>query len=104
MLLILFNGNAAVERGFSVNSNVLIENLSKESLVAQRTVYDAILDAGGIEQIEVTTEMLFYASQAHPKCMTALEKKNTINEKKIEEMSKRKRNLKIIEAEEKTND
>lgn len=61
MLLFLFNGNAAVERGFSVNSNILVENLSKESLIGQRTVYDAISDAGGIEQIEVTKEMLFYA-------------------------------------------
>ena len=44
MVLVLFNGNEAVERGLSVNSNVLIENLSKKSLVAQRTVYDTILD------------------------------------------------------------
>ena len=40
MLLILSHGQAQVERGFSVNSQLLVDNLHDESLIAQRIVSD----------------------------------------------------------------
>ena len=39
---ILSHGQASIERGFNVNSEVLIENLLKESLIGQRLVYDQL--------------------------------------------------------------
>ena len=36
----LSHGQAAVERGFSVNREVLVENLKQKSLVSQRIVYN----------------------------------------------------------------
>ena len=52
--LILSNGNASVESAFSINKDVLIENLSVKSLITLRTVYDAIKAYGDIENIEIT--------------------------------------------------
>ena len=42
MLLILSLGNAAVESGFSVNKELLVENMEEDTIVAQRIVFDAI--------------------------------------------------------------
>jgi len=42
MVLILSHGNAAVESGFSVNKELLVENMEEETIVAQRVVFDAI--------------------------------------------------------------
>ena len=36
------HGQAAVERGFSVNSKLLVENLQEKSLVASRFVYSSV--------------------------------------------------------------
>ena len=38
--LTLSHGQASVERGFSVNKSLLVENLTAKSLVSQRIVYD----------------------------------------------------------------
>ena len=38
----LSHGNASVESGFSVNESILVENMSKRSLIGQRLVIDAI--------------------------------------------------------------
>lgn len=53
IILSLSHGNAGLERGFSVNKECLVENLSEESLVAQRQIHDAVLCSGGVEGIEV---------------------------------------------------
>jgi len=40
MLLVLSHGQATVERGFSINKQVDTENLSEESVVAERIICD----------------------------------------------------------------
>ena len=40
IVFILSQGNARVESGFSVNADMLIENLKEEPLIAQCRVYD----------------------------------------------------------------
>ena len=40
LILTLSHGNASVESGFSVNADMLVENLQEESLIKQRTLYD----------------------------------------------------------------
>ena len=42
IVLTLSHGNAFVESGFSVNEDMLVENLQEESLISQRQVYDVI--------------------------------------------------------------
>ena len=50
---ILSHGNAQVESGFSVNSDLLIENLRKESQVARCQIYDGIRTVG-IGNVQIT--------------------------------------------------
>ena len=40
MLMILSHGQATVERGFSGNGKLLVENVLTESLIAQRHIHD----------------------------------------------------------------
>ena len=40
MLMILSHGQATVERGFSGNGKLLVENVHTESLIAQRHIHD----------------------------------------------------------------
>lgn len=42
LLLILSHGQATVERGFSVNKEVMVENLKEHSLIAQRVIHDHV--------------------------------------------------------------
>ncbi|KAE8740587.1 hypothetical protein FOCC_FOCC013887 [Frankliniella occidentalis] len=51
MVLIISHGNAFVERGFSINKEITVENQLNVSLVAQRQVYDAVTLAGGIDSV-----------------------------------------------------
>ena len=43
MILCLNHGQAAVERGFSVNKNLLQVNITEASVVAQRIIYDHMI-------------------------------------------------------------
>ncbi|KAM7296260.1 uncharacterized protein ISCGN_021439 [Ixodes scapularis] len=51
LLLLLSHGQASVERGFSVNKQMAVENLAEISYVSQRTICDAIKDHGGLLNI-----------------------------------------------------
>ena len=42
MLLTMSHGQASVERGYSVNKDLLIENLHEKTVVALRPVHDSI--------------------------------------------------------------
>ncbi|KAJ8048636.1 hypothetical protein HOLleu_01027 [Holothuria leucospilota] len=46
LLLTLSHGQASVERGYSVNKDMLVENMQEKTLVALRTVYDSIATTG----------------------------------------------------------
>ena len=54
ILLILSHGQAAVERGFSVNNELEVENLQERSLVAQRLVCEYVKLHGGASQVPLT--------------------------------------------------
>ena len=42
IIFVLSHGQGAVERGFSINKELLVENLQEKSLVSQRVVFDHI--------------------------------------------------------------
>ena len=42
IIFVLSHGQSAIERGFSVNKQLLVENLQEKSLISQRIVYDHI--------------------------------------------------------------
>ena len=72
-ILILSHGQATVERGFSINSEYVVENLKEESVVSQRIVFDAIAAAGGVLSVPITKPLLSYAQAARQKYMTYLD-------------------------------
>lgn len=112
-LLLLSHGQASVERGFSINKNLIIENLSEESLIAKRIIADYIISVGGIENVLITKELLVSCAGARQKYLTYLDdqKRNKIkpvaSEKRkkilgdIDELKKKKKLLEndIVELE-----
>ena len=98
-LLILSHGQATVERGFSINSHVAVENLKEESLVAQRIVHDAITTAGGVCQMPVTKSMLSYAQGARQRYMAYLEAEEKVLKQNIEQNFNSKQKHECEEAE-----
>ncbi|KAJ8677479.1 hypothetical protein QAD02_013266 [Eretmocerus hayati] len=67
MILILFYGNAAVERSLSFNREFSTENLKIESLIAQRCVHDAVRMAESAKNVVITEDMMEAFSASHRK-------------------------------------
>lgn len=91
------NGNAPVESGFSINKDIIIENLTENSVRALRTVYDAIKTAGGIGKVDyITKEMLSHVKLARMRYHEYLNEKKRKNlEVSKKEMEKRKATAEI---------
>jgi len=53
-------GNASVESGFTVNSDILVDNLHKESLLARRILYDNIETGDGILKVVISKTLQQY--------------------------------------------
>ena len=81
IVFILSHGNARVESGFSVNADVLVENLKEESLIAQRRA------SGGVLNVNIKNVMLTYARQSQ------LENE----EKKAKERKRAAEQVKVLE-------
>ncbi|CAL1672083.1 unnamed protein product [Lasius platythorax] len=64
-IMILSHGNAAIERGFSVNKECLVDNQKEKSLIAQRTTYDTVNAKGRLENFIVTKDLIHAARNAH---------------------------------------
>ncbi|KAK5648365.1 hypothetical protein RI129_003257 [Pyrocoelia pectoralis] len=62
---------------FSVNKQILVENLHEESLVAQRLVYDTVLDLGGVCEVNIDQKMRQFVRNSNRCYKEALEKKKT---------------------------
>lgn len=67
LALILSHGQASVERGFSVNKEVMVENLKEHSLVAQRVIHDHVRIIGGMHNVGYSKELLLSASAGRQK-------------------------------------
>jgi len=68
MLLVLSHGQAAVERGFSINKQAEEVHLQAETLVAKKITCDHVRYVGGIDQVDVACrELLLAASSAREK-------------------------------------
>lgn len=67
LLLVLSHGQASVERGFSVNKEVEVENLKMRSIVAQRLICDHVNSVGGVMNVDINPKLLMSASAARTK-------------------------------------
>jgi hypothetical protein len=63
-LLLLSHGQASVERGFSINKEIEVENLKEESHVAQRVICDHLSAVGGVRNVVLSRQLLMSASSA----------------------------------------
>ena len=76
-LFTLSHGQSQVERGFSINKEIVIENLHSSSLPAQRIVYDYLkASEKNIHDIEITNKMIKSCKSAHLRYLIALEDAN----------------------------
>ena len=57
-LLLLSQGQAAVERGFSSNRQIDVENLSENGYKAQRLINDHLRAVGGIKEVVIDKTLL----------------------------------------------
>ena len=89
VIFVLSYGQSFTERGFSINKEVLDDNMQEKSLISQRTVYDT--KVGKVLVFQVTPELRKSCRLAHQKYK--LELKNMKDSKK-EENFNLKRKLK----------
>ena len=78
---VLSHGQGSIERGFNINKDILIENLSQESLIGQRIMYDHIKSFDGkLHNFPITREMILSCKMAYQKYSQAQEKKKASTE------------------------
>ena len=94
-LLIVSHGQAQVERGFSINSELLVENLNNESLIAQRIVTDHMRQKGlQSYQLNITQKLLKHVKCARSRYFSAQNERAQCNVK-----NKRQLDIQEIEKE-----
>ncbi|KAK6993641.1 Luciferin 4-monooxygenase [Biomphalaria glabrata] len=76
-LLLLSHGLATVERGFSYNKEVMIENVHEETLIAQRRICDFLKVNGGVLDVAITKPLLTAAASGCQNYNQYLEKQKT---------------------------
>ncbi|GBN81535.1 hypothetical protein AVEN_13958-1 [Araneus ventricosus] len=90
LCFIFSHGNASVERGFSVNKTILVENLKEQSLINQRRAYDGIKFLGGVENVSITKRMLLAARGARHLYRADLVRKEFLDKKASKTQEKKK--------------
>ena len=53
LLPLTSHGQSIVNRGFSVNKEVAVENLSERSFIAQRIIHGHIESVGGLDNVQI---------------------------------------------------
>lgn len=77
IVMILSHGNANIERGFSVNSECLVENMKNETLIAQRLIYDSVLSEtnGDVATIDVPKSLVHSYRNSRTKLSEEIERR-----------------------------
>ena len=79
LVLVLSHGQAAVERGFSVNKEAEVENLKGHTLIVMRTVIDHVNSVDGIFNVEMSKQLLLSVKQSRQCYGLYLEKEREEN-------------------------
>ena len=95
-LLLLSHGQASVERGFSVNKRIVVENMKEHSYISQRLICEHYSHG---DNITITKELRMHVSGARKKYMLYLDELKHQNLQK----EKEKRSLEEVELENKLN-
>ena len=86
-LLVLSHGQAGVERGVSVNSEIMAYNFKERSFVALRVIYDHIQRSGGVLNVKIDQELRNAVKSASSQYRAEL-KKQQEEEKQMKKMKK----------------
>jgi len=99
MLLFLSRGQASVERGFSANKQIELDNLAEDIFGAKRIICDHVTSVGGLQTLMPVisvcqTELLVLLGSRKRKkeCSTRGHKRKLLNDE-IDELQKKKRCL-----------
>ena len=75
----MFHGQSEVERGFSVNKKLLVENLKTKSLVALRRIEDDTnFSELSPENIKIFSELIRSVTEAHRRYQDELQKQRKV--------------------------
>ena len=73
---VLSHGQSEIKRGFNINDNLLVENLKKESVTAQRSVQDFInASEVFVDKMEIHNVLIKICKAAYSMYKEALEDK-----------------------------
>lgn len=89
LVLVLSHGQASVERGFSINKEMVVENQKELSLVAQRLIVDHVRSVGGVTKVNITKELLMSAAGARQKYHAYLDEQKRVTEKKTVDLKRK---------------
>ena len=89
LALLLSHGQASVERGFSVNKELVVENQSEQTVAARRIIKDHIIHVNGVTNVEITRNMVLAARSARVKYANYLAQQK--EEQEVEKRNKKKR-------------
>jgi len=103
LALLLSHGQASIERGFSVNKELVVENQSEQTLSARRIIKDRIIPVNGVTNVEITRNMVLAARIARAKYANYLaqqkeeqeaEKRNKKRKEETDELEGKRKRLK----------
>ena len=83
------HGQATVERGFSTNKQVSVDNLQECSFVALRQISDYIKTVNGSLNVKITKSMISSVATARQKYMSYLDKEKKRKEKEVITMKRK---------------
>lgn len=95
-LLVLSHGQASVERGFSVNKELMSYNFKERSVVALRTIYGHIQKCGGVLNVTIDQDLRNAAKNASSVYRRELAKQQQIEKDKEKEKSNKHVNDEIV--------
>ncbi len=103
LIFCLSHGQADVERGFSTNKDLMVENLKEGSLMAQRVIKDHIRRRceGDVKNFQISKDIVMSVNSARRRYRLALEeeKKRSKPEESAESAQKRKAAEKLADLE-----
>ena len=88
LILVLSHGQAAVERGFSLNEKLLVENMKAECLIAQRCIKDFMLVNNYSAHTVPITKKLMDNIKSSSQCYKAYLEEQRQTKKKTEQLKK----------------
>ena len=95
ILLVLSHGQATVERGFSINKDMLVENQKEKSLIALKRVHDHISNLNvPLEDMVISKSLINAMRSAHSRYRASLDREKDEENKREDSKKREKERLK----------